>query len=1012
MKIQSSPFVSQWLLKVIDPPGFLPRAFECPGDSQIVRVIFSSRRKTSTIHLHDLAAAPSVVSGFLGRFLGPTVGIQRKDGTRIRLRWCEPEPAKDFVREVEKAWKSVYRNRFEEYREEIDSILWRVGQLESKEPPSFEAACILSPVLEAAKALNESLFSDLPIEALGNAYAVQVNRIQTFIKNAPFIRQQANERFEKRELAQRKAFFEEFESNPLTPDQRRAVVVDEDATLVLAGAGSGKTSVITAKAAYLVNAGLRHPGEVLLLAFGRDARKEMASRLAERKGEGKIRLVEGKDDGSIEVRTFHSLAKTIIETVEKRKLYVPDHANDDTRFFELIGDILKGLVAKSGKTRAEKEVARSIIRWFAWKCLDEETKLDFGEKHEYYASLEKADLRTLQGERVKSREELMIANCLYVNGIEYEYEPKYEFDVSSPERRDYHPDFRLVKSGVYIEHFGVGRKKLFNGEYRLVAPGHFSDPKGYLEGIKWKEEVHATHGTTLIKTYSYEHKQGRLLDSLKEQVEEYEKLKPRDIGTIFDRIVELNQVNGFVRLLGTFLRHCRGGGFTMEECRDKAGKLGFGSRAESFLRVFEAVHSEYRKRLDRDTDFEEMMVKAAEYVEDGKYDSPFRHILIDEFQDISRSRARLACALKAQHSDARIFAVGDDWQSIYRFAGSDVSIMRGFGEVFGGRFDGKDGIHRVVKLRNTLRSVETIAQAARRFVLKNPSQLDKDVVARRSRAKHPAIRIVSAYDEDAENTPDADGKLVGVLEVLSKLAESKKDKASALLLGRYRRQVPAELGELKARFPALELSFKTIHGSKGLEADHVVVLDLCSGFGGFPSEIADDPLLGMVLPEEEPYWHAEERRILYVAMTRARDTLTIIEQALRRSEFAKELMDDLREVPRCELAGSGEMETTDEICPGCGGRLLSIMAINGGVVHRCEHYRYCGPWCSACGKGHPKPQNEGGTAVCPSCGVEYPTCPRCADGWLVERYGEYGPFLGCVNYFKYICTGTQKVDKD
>src|SRR5690606_35613998 len=117
------------------------------------------------------------------------------------------------------------------------------------------------------------------------------------------------------------------------------------------------------------------------------------------------------------------------------------------------------------------------------------------------------------------------------------------------------------------------------------------------------------------------------------------------------------------------------------------------------------------------------------------------HILVDEFQDISQGRARLVSALKAQHPDVRLFGVGDDWQSIFRFAGSDLHLMRNFGQAFGGTFAGASGVHRVVDLGRTFRSVDQIAYAAKRFVLKNKAQLPKTIIPAGT-ATTPALRIV------------------------------------------------------------------------------------------------------------------------------------------------------------------------------------------------------------------------------------------------------------------------------
>lgn len=306
------------------------------------------------------------------------------------------------------------------------------------------------------------------------------------------------------------------------------------------------------------------------------------------------------------------------------------------------------------------------------------------------------------------------------------------------------------------------------------------------------------------------------------------------------------------------------------------------------------MYREYQSRLEGEgrIDFEDMILRACTYAEDGKYQSPFKHILADEFQDISESRGRLVKALKAQHSDGRVFAVGDDWQSIFRFAGSDINLMRRFGEEFGGTFDDQTSVHRTVDLGRTFRSVDQIAEAAMRFVLRNPAQLKKTVIPA-GVAQSPALRVVPTFRHDA---------VAKLKDTLRAIAVNDAGQTSVLLLGRYRHLRPDNLTALRREFPHLDLTYKTIHASKGLEADHVIVLSLYRGRTGFPSEIVDDPLLGLVSPETEPFENAEERRVFYVALTRARHTVTLMSSASKQSAFVTEILDD----PSYGLAGAAD----------------------------------------------------------------------------------------------------------
>jgi DNA helicase-4 len=951
-----------------DPFNKSARAIELDGD----QILITRRGRVATMPLQSIASAPFLRKGILGTALT----IRSGDSRDVTLKGAGDHAAHDFSEQVSAAWTRVNLEALESEAARLDRILASVLSLAA--PSRYPAACKIAPLLEEARALDISLLTKLNTEAIGPEAVARIAPVREFAANPQLARANAVSAFVTAELDRWKGFFDTIESKPLTPEQRLSVVVDEDATLVLAGAGSGKTSVITAKAAYLVKAGIRQPEEILLLAFAKNAAEEMSER------------VEARSGVPIVARTFHAIAYDIIGIVEGAKPALADHATDDMAFTNLIKQILKDLVYRLS------EVSKAIIQFFAHFLVEPKTEWDFKTKHDFYTHMESQDLRTLQGEKVKSYEELQIANWLYENGVDYEYEPVYEHKIAETGRRDYQPDFRLTESGIYIEHFGVRREKARDGSEQLItAP--FVDRDEYLAGMDWKRKVHAEHQTMLIETYSYERQEGRLLTGLAEKLAPHATLKPRPVDTIYDRIVELKQVDDFSKLLGTFLRKFKSGGYSLQDCETKSDRMKLGKRARAFLDVFAPVFEEYQKRLEGRIDFEDMILRAAHYADTGRYVSPFRHILVDEFQDISQSRARLVKALKAQHPDVRVFAVGDDWQSIFRFAGSDIHLMRHFGREFGGRFDGETGVHRTVDLGRTFRSVDQIAFAARTFVLQNPAQIDKKIVPAGT-ATEPAIRVVTVSKGEDE------GKLNEVLAALSAAAALEAKPATVLILGRYRFNEP-DMPALRRRFPQLKISFKTIHASKGLEADHVILLNADSGRMGFPSEIVDDPLLSLVSPEEEAFQNAEERRVMYVAMTRARQTLTILASNARPSSFVTELRKD----PAYGISTAPGAEPEAHICGECGGRLLGVTGQDGRIWYRCEHLQHCGnllPACPCCGTALPR-RADGATEVRCSCGASYPTCPECEDGWLVERSGRYGKFQGCVRYPT--CSGKAKI---
>lgn len=907
----------------------------------------------------------------------PSVCMTLRGDDEVKVVGCKRSDATEFVLVANAEWKRHFAKQVNQAEEELRTLAEAIERL--KQPRRYPAACLINPFLTRAKKVLSELPVEIPEGILTARQQESLEAVMNFHKSPVSKREAAIQAFIKAELDASADFFDTIESNPLTPEQRLAVVTDEDASLILAGAGSGKTSVIVAKAAHLIQRGIRQPDEILLVAFGKDAADEMASRIEQRTGK------------SVKAMTFHALGYGIIREVEKGTPALAPHASDDVQFRSLLRDILINDIAK------RPDLAVLLLKWFSEFYFPYKSEWDFETQDEYFQYVEAHELRTLQGDLVKSFEEWEIANWLYLNGIAYKYEPDYEHELPANTRKAYTPDFLLTESGLYIEHFGVRKMRGPNGEERLTTAS-FVDCDSYLEGMGWKRKVHEEHGTTLIETFSYERVEGRLTEALAEKLKPYIELSPIPPERVFSQLSEMGQIDTFTQTLGTFLRHFKNSGITIEQCRERAKESKNMARGLAFLKVFEPLFEAYQDRLGQRIDFEDMIACATDHVKAGRYVSPYHHLLVDEFQDISEGRARLLCALKELHNDARIYGVGDDWQSIFRFTGADIHLMRDFGKQFGGVFADATDVHSIVDLGRTFRSVDKIAFAARSFILKNQSQIKKQVIPASSTSA-PAIKIVH-YGFRTE-----DVALRSALDEIYKSAAGKK--TSVLLLGRYHFVKPDNLFELSKSYPGLSVRFMTVHASKGLEADHIVVLRATSDKMGFPSEIVDDPLLDLVLPKPEDFCHAEERRLFYVALTRARKTVTILTDRQKPSAFVRELLDD----PTYGVMQFGAAGIAEHRCGACGGRMLAQTSKNGREYFICEHRRLCGemlPPCSACGKDLPNPvKGNTGMLVC-SCGAVYPECAECSDGWLVQRAGRYGEFLGCVKYPD--CKGTRRLE--
>jgi len=791
--------------------------------------------------------------------------------------------------------------------------------------------------------------------------------IRDFATATDLIRTTANETFVARELSDSRKFFDRVEARPLTDEQRRAVVIDEDRNLVVAAAGSGKTSVIVAKAGWLIRRDYRGSSELLLLAFARDARDELDKRIRDRLGDAVA--------CDVTVRTFHSLGMSIIGEAEGRRPDLARVAEDDRALSNLLKEIVADLLA-------DGNLPAVFLRWFQSQFAPYRSEHECRSWGEYYNYIRQHEIRSLNGDKVKSFEECEIANFLYLNGVPYAYEGPYEHDTATSDKRQYRPDFHLSEAGVYIEHFGLDA----SGN---TAP--FVDREEYLRSMDWKRRMHKENGTVLIETFSHEHATGSLLDNLARKLADHGvTLTPIPPTEIFSILERQGRVNPFISLVATFLHHYKSGQLSFQEVVRRAGEARDRSRAEAFLSVFRPIFERYRDKLAElgQIDFHDMIGKAAEHVETGRYRSPFGYILVDEFQDISPDRARLLKALLGQSRNAQLFAVGDDWQAIYRFGGSDISIMREFGEHFGNS--------ERIDLETTFRCSDRIATVATEFVLANPSQIRKNVRSTR-KSDWPCVHVGLSGREDLSLLGEAFSRIAAD-------AAGHEGTSSVLLLGRYRHRRPQNMSVLTRKYPGLRLKYMTVHGSKGLEADYVVVLGLCSGKHGFPTEIADDPILDLVLAAPEEHANAEERRLFYVAMTRARRHVFLLADDGPPSPFVMELIDKGDSV-----TVFGRRPEKEVPCPSCvEGRLVRReSARDKGSFYGCSNWPYCEykqPPCPACGRGLPVMVHKG--FRCRDCGQSIEACPICK-GWLRIRIGRYGRFWGCSNYP--VCNYTRNI---
>ena len=803
--------------------------------------------------------------------------------SQLRLRGISRLEAKlltiSFQLSQSRLWSEKLQNVLSEHRgkqrwipqEQIDELI--------ATKPNFY-------YLKAAQ--RQSMHSRLVQQEIQALSDLELNLETTF--------QEVNQEILYAELTSQKQFLENIESKPLSLEQGTAVITFDNRVLLVAAAGSGKTSVMVARAAYATMKNFIDPSKILLLAFNKAAAEELQERVKNRFENADI------DSTGIKASTFHAFGLDVIGRALNARPAVAPWV-EKGRDIEEIAEIVKELKDSSEDFKYKWDLYRLIFP-------PETIKLSGVEHDAWDSESKKQGYRTFDGKIVRSHGERMIANWLYLHGVSYKYESDYKIKTANALHRQYKPDFYYPSIDVWHEHWAL--------EQKGNPPPDFT---GYLEDIQWKRKLHSDNKTELIETTFGEVVFANGLTSLKQKLTKrgvklnWDADRPKaDFTNIEDAEV--------IRLVRTFMTHVKSNSLTTEVLTSRLlGRWNHlkSDRTELFLELYWQIHAIWNKRLSHANaiDFEDMLIQAADIVEKSKYVPDYDLILVDEFQDSSSARARLVRSL-LKLKGKFVLVVGDDWQSINRFAGADVSLMSKFHDSF--------GKGPTLHLSRTYRCTQTIADVATKFVTKNPDQIKKNVVADEIGEGNPIVLIRAGEEQQ------------GVREALKRIAKevkaSGRKNASVFILGRYnfnRDWVPND------EFPGLKITYRTVHGSKGLEADYVVLVNLEFGRHGFPSEIEDDPILNLAMSELETFEHAEERRLLYVALTRAKKQAFLVTRQNRDSMFAVELMSD---------------------------SLINVVNVDSAISEN----------------------------------VQVQTCTACKKGVMVMRSGPYSKFMGCSRF--------------
>lgn len=655
----------------------------------------------------------------------------------------------------------------------------------------------------------------------------------------PRNRNQINELFFEKELERcRDILFDESGKSLLTDEQARAVLVDDNRNLIIAGAGSGKTRVIDFKVRYLVNHKKVDSRKIILLSFSKKSANDLILKIS-------------KSVAGVEAKTIHSFSSQLIKD-QKKEVFNENNKQQALLVINALVETLKDQIAFRMFNEFYEKSFSEIKPLIFYKTIDDlrndlkksNSKL-IAAGDQFEEIILNKNLKTLKGDFVRSVDERYIADFLYLQNIDYIYEKKYDLS-----KVVYHPDFYLPDYDVYFEHFALTE----TGQ----PPPYFENPQRYLDGIAWKREEHKKNNTKMIESFSYLLNGGNTSEYLSQLFKENGidlKIQEAD-EALYEKISK-----EFSRFFNRFYSSYKLSGFSLVELKERIND----PRCKLFLKFFEKfmVHYELLVKNENKMDFSDMIIDAVDHCRKNPLDS-FDYIIVDEFQDTSNLAMKLLNEVYRGNPKATFFSVGDDWQSIYGFNGSDVSILSEYEESYKGVS--------VQKMNSNFRSHSRIVDLGKCFISKNPYQISKDVVSKNNKYEYSNIDFLTFnYMEDR--------------------IESIPDNESIFVLYRYNDDCPAYKGIFEKYFEydknrkpirrkscRKNISLMTIHSSKGLEAQHVFVLFPDGVRRKFPSEIDDHFVFSMLKNNSEDYPFAEERRLMYVAITRAEQNLYFVSQ--------------------------------------------------------------------------------------------------------------------------------------
>ncbi len=678
----------------------------------------------------------------------------------------------------------------------------------------------------------------------------------------------------------------------LNDEQSLAMSKMDKHLLLAARAGSGKTRTIEGKTLFLAKHEDVGSDQILILAFNKAAAKEIQDRICRANGLANFN----------NARTFHSLAHQIVDPEPDAILFDQKGEFSEKKLSTFVQTIFQDL------RKADSTIEKRLYSYFRKELqeTDVERHRKFFTDKEYLSYRRNFKHVTLRCDQVKSNGEKYIADFLFEHNIKYRYEEVYGWGNGT-----YRPDFTLLdlEMDVVIEHWGIDEH-----DSKQEVPSHWNKTwEEYRNEIQRKRDYCQTRGWKLVETSIRDLRSGR------EHFEKKLKSKLEHVGikrqklpesTIIKGIVEPPHIKRMTELFVQFIQRAKQSGRTVAELQRQINQANYDERTQIFLNIANQVYSEYNQKKHNKMDFNDLIDQAIKIIDKYAGETSIapdpnakiknlKWILIDEYQDFTKLFYRLIQSIRRHNTDVRLFCVGDDWQAINGFAGSDLYYFSDFKRII----ENSGTAHLLTNHRSSKKIVEkgNVLMEGRGEPSKthrdteglvhieciddveiearpNPKDAQKKEQDQKFRFRSDDNFMKARYLKRCyQIITDNPGKTVAILARTkwiygAELVEFEDKLKRCLSTEQSERfQIFIEQGEVG-----------TVHSFKGLETDIVIILQAFNG--NFPLIHPDNHLF-------EIFGHTikdtfdEERRLFYVALTRAKEQLYILTEQDRESDF-------------------------------------------------------------------------------------------------------------------------------